>query len=59
MKPLTSIALCLALQLLPAAAQGVPAPQDRAAAEADPHAILLALERQRANAILRRDIPTV
>lgn len=64
MKPLTSIALCLALQLLPAAAQGAPAPQDRAAptataAETDPHAVLLALERQRANAILRRDIPTL
>lgn len=62
MKPLTGIALCLALQLLPGA--GLASVQnDRPAAALDTPAhaqsVLQALERQRATAILQRDIPTL
>ncbi len=60
MKPLTGIALCLVLQLLPGA--GLASVQnDRPAADVPAHtqSVLQALERQRATAIQQRDIPTL
>ncbi|MCD2518627.1 nuclear transport factor 2 family protein [Massilia sp. G4R7] len=62
MKSLTGIALCLAMQLLPAPGRAaVQNDRPAAATETPAHvqSVLQALERQRATAILQRDIPTL
>jgi len=62
MKPPLGIALCLALQLLPAASHAA-AQNDRPALSTDTPAhvqsVLESLERQRSNAILQRDTSTL
>ncbi len=62
MTPLIRIALCLAIQLLPGAAHAA-LQNDRPALSSNTPAhvqsVLQALERQRSNAILQRDIPTL
>ena len=62
MKPLIGIALCLAIQLLPGTSRAA-MQNERPAGTTDTPAhvqsVLQSLERQRANAILQRDIATL
>lgn len=61
MKPLIGLTLCLAALLLPAASPAARAQSERAVAagEVELPALIASLERQRANAIVRRDIPVL
>lgn len=61
MKFLTAIVLCLALQLVPGAARASVLTERPAPSDTDAHiqSVLQALERQRATAILQRDIPAL